>query len=44
MKLAEGLDYVTMPQSVVQQFESAWTTIKKPDGGPAWKGVTEPQH
>jgi len=43
-KLAEDLDYVSMPQSVVQLVESAWTAIKEPDGGPAWKGVTVPQH
>jgi phosphate transport system substrate-binding protein len=43
-KLTEGLDYVPMPQAVVQLVESAWTAIKEPDGGPAWKGVTVPQH
>jgi phosphate transport system substrate-binding protein len=42
--LAEGLDYVPMPQPVVQLVEAAWTAIKDPDGGPAWKGVTLPQH
>jgi phosphate transport system substrate-binding protein len=43
-KLAESLDYVPMPQAVVQLVESAWTAIREPDGGPACKGVTEPQH
>ena len=43
-KLAEGLDYVPMPQAIVQLVESSWTAIKQPDGGPAWKGVAVPQH
>jgi len=38
------LDYVPMPQAIVQLVESSWTAIKEPDGGPAWKGVTVPQH
>jgi phosphate transport system substrate-binding protein len=37
--LAEGLDYVPMPQAVVRLVEEAWKTeIKGPDGKPVWTG------
>jgi phosphate transport system substrate-binding protein len=35
-KLAEALDYVPMPDSVVKLVEEAWKQIKGPDGQPVW--------
>jgi phosphate transport system substrate-binding protein len=37
-KLAEDLDYVPMPASVVSQVEASWKTIVGPDGKPVWVG------
>ncbi len=37
-KLAEGLDYVPMPDSVVKMVEQSWQLIKGPDGKPVWNG------
>ena len=37
-KLAMGLDYVPMPDSVVKQIEASWAeNIKGPDGKPIYK-------
>src|SRR5262245_38256201 len=37
-KLAEELDYVPMPDSVVKMVEQSWQQIKSPDGKPVWTG------
>jgi phosphate transport system substrate-binding protein len=37
-KMAEQLDYVPMPDSVVKLVEQAWQQIKGPDGKPVWTG------
>ena len=37
-KLAEQLDYVPMPDSVVKLVEQSWQQIKGPDGKPVWNG------
>jgi phosphate transport system substrate-binding protein len=37
-KLAEDLDYVPMPDSVVKMVEQSWQQIKGPDGKPVWTG------
>jgi phosphate transport system substrate-binding protein len=37
-KLAEELDYVPMPESVVKMVEESWRQIKGPDGKPVWTG------
>jgi phosphate transport system substrate-binding protein len=38
-QLAEGLDYVPMPASVVKLVEAAWQKeVKGPDGKPVWSG------
>jgi phosphate transport system substrate-binding protein len=36
--MAEQLDYVPMPESVVKMVEQAWQQIKGPDGKPVWTG------
>ena len=35
-KLAEQLDYVPMPASVISAVEQSWKTIVGPDGKPIW--------
>jgi phosphate transport system substrate-binding protein len=37
-KLAEDLDYVPMPASVISQVEASWKTIVGSDGKPVWTG------
>jgi phosphate transport system substrate-binding protein len=37
-KLADELDYVPMPESVVKLVEQSWQQIKGPDGKPVWTG------
>jgi phosphate transport system substrate-binding protein len=37
-KLAEDLDYVPMPASVISQVEASWKTIVGADGKPVWTG------
>ena len=37
-KMAEELDYVPMPESVVKSVEQSWQQIKGPDGKPVWNG------
>jgi phosphate transport system substrate-binding protein len=37
-KLAEGLDYVPMPDSVVKLVETRWKEIKGANGQPVWNG------
>jgi phosphate transport system substrate-binding protein len=37
-KMAEELDYVPMPESVVKMVEQSWQQIKAPDGKPVWTG------
>jgi phosphate transport system substrate-binding protein len=37
-KMAEELDYVPMPDSVVKLVEQSWQPIEGPDGKPAWTG------
>jgi phosphate transport system substrate-binding protein len=37
-QLAEQLDYVPMPASVITQVEESWKTIAGPDGKPVWSG------
>jgi phosphate transport system substrate-binding protein len=37
-KMAEELDYVPMPESVVKLVEQSWQQIKGPDGKPVWTG------
>ena len=37
-QLAEGLDYVPMPASVIAAVEASWKTITGPDGKPVWTG------
>jgi phosphate transport system substrate-binding protein len=37
-KLAEELDYVPMPDSVVKLVEQSWQQIKGSDGKPVWTG------
>jgi phosphate transport system substrate-binding protein len=36
--LAEQLDYVPMPASVITAVEDSWKTITGPDGKPVWSG------
>jgi phosphate transport system substrate-binding protein len=36
-KLAESLDYVPMPESVVKLVEASWGTIKDASGKPIWQ-------
>jgi phosphate transport system substrate-binding protein len=36
--LAEGLDYVPMPENVVKLIEQSWQQVKGPDGKPVWSG------
>jgi phosphate transport system substrate-binding protein len=36
--MAEALDYVPMPQSVVALVEASWTAITAPNGTPVWSG------
>jgi phosphate transport system substrate-binding protein len=36
--MAEALDYVPMPQSVVALVEASWTAITAPNGTPVWPG------
>jgi phosphate transport system substrate-binding protein len=38
-QLAEQLDYVPMPDSVVKLVEQSWQQIKGPDGKPVWTGT-----
>ena len=35
-KMAEDLDYVPMPESVIKMVEQSWQQIKGPDGKPVW--------
>ncbi|HXO01276.1 MAG TPA: phosphate ABC transporter substrate-binding protein PstS [Stellaceae bacterium] len=37
-QLAEQLDYVPMPASVISAVEASWKTIAGPDGKPVWTG------
>ena len=37
-KLAEDLDYVPMPASVIGAVEASWKTIVGPDAKPVWTG------
>ncbi|HTQ34177.1 MAG TPA: phosphate ABC transporter substrate-binding protein PstS [Stellaceae bacterium] len=37
-KMAEELDYVPMPASVISMVEQSWKTIVGPDGKPVWAG------
>jgi phosphate transport system substrate-binding protein len=37
-QLAEQLDYVPMPQTVVKAVEESWKQIVGPDGKPVWDG------
>jgi len=37
-QLAEQLDYVPMPQSVVKSVEDSWKQVAGPDGKPVWNG------
>ncbi len=37
-QMAEGLDYVPMPESVIKMVEQSWQQIKGPDGKPVWTG------
>jgi len=37
-QLAEQLDYVPMPQSVVKSVEDSWKQVTGPDGKPVWNG------
>jgi phosphate transport system substrate-binding protein len=37
-QMAEQLDYVPMPESVVKLVEQSWQQIKGPDGRPVWTG------
>ena len=37
-QMAEQLDYVPMPESVVKMVEQAWQQIKGPDGKAVWTG------
>jgi phosphate transport system substrate-binding protein len=37
-QLAEQLDYVPMPASVISAVEDSWKTIAGPDGKPVWAG------
>src|SRR5262245_23417527 len=37
-QMAEQLDYLPMPDSVVKMVEQAWQQIKGPDGKPVWTG------
>jgi phosphate transport system substrate-binding protein len=37
-QMAESLDYVPMPASVVSLVEQSWKQIVGPDGKPVWKG------
>lgn len=38
-KMAEQLDYVPLPDNVVQLVEQSWRTIAGPDGKPVWNGA-----
>jgi phosphate transport system substrate-binding protein len=37
-QMAEELDYVPMPESVIKMVEQSWQQIKGPDGKPVWTG------
>ena len=37
-KMAEDLDYVPMPESVIKMVEQSWQQIKGLDGKPVWSG------
>jgi phosphate transport system substrate-binding protein len=37
-KMAEELDYVPMPESVIKMVEQSWQQIKGTDGKPVWTG------
>jgi phosphate transport system substrate-binding protein len=37
-EMAEQLDYVPIPESVVKLVEQSWQQIKGPDGKPLWTG------
>jgi phosphate transport system substrate-binding protein len=37
-KMAEDLDYVPLPETVIKLVETTWTTITGPDGKPVWTG------
>jgi phosphate transport system substrate-binding protein len=37
-QMAEELDYVPMPESVIKMVEQSWLQIKGPDGKPVWTG------
>jgi phosphate transport system substrate-binding protein len=38
-QMAEGLDYIPMPDNVVSIIEDSWKTITGPDGKPVWTGA-----
>jgi phosphate transport system substrate-binding protein len=42
--ITDKLDYVEMPESVVELIESTWTEIKVPGGSTAWTTSTSTQH
>jgi phosphate transport system substrate-binding protein len=42
--IADSLDYVEMPQSVVDVVENSWSEIKLPDGSSAWTASAETKH
>jgi len=37
-QMAEELDYVPMPESVIKMVEQSWLQIKGPDGKAVWTG------
>lgn len=43
-RIADDLDYVEMPQSVVELAQNAWKEIKLPGGLAAWTGSAAAQH
>jgi phosphate transport system substrate-binding protein len=42
--LADELNYVPLPGSVVQRVEAAWPDVKDLQGQPAWTGAATAQH
>jgi len=41
-RMAEELDYVPMPESVIKMVEQSWLQITGPDGKPVWTGRSFP--
>jgi phosphate transport system substrate-binding protein len=39
--LAEGLDYIPMPESVVTMVEKSWTEVKSADGKQIWTNASQ---